>query len=78
MNLTPGLPFLNIHNPFTNENISVYLDKHNRVFMNTNDYFVKQQATSLSRGYSSLGVNVNLLDEIGWISLKIEEICKSI
>jgi len=46
--------------------------------MNTNDYFVKQQATSLSRGYSSLGVNVNLLDEIGWISLKIEEICKSI
>jgi len=27
---TPDLPFLNIHNPFTNENL--YLDKHSRKF----------------------------------------------
>ena len=30
INITPDLPFLNIHNPFTNRRISVYLDKHNR------------------------------------------------
>jgi len=49
MDITPGLPFLNIHNPFTNEMISVYLDKHNRMFLNTKDYFVKQ-ITRLSQG----------------------------
>jgi len=42
--ITPYLPFLNIHNPFTNERISliisVYLDKHNRMSLNTKDYFV--------------------------------------
>ena len=33
INITPDLPFLNIHNPFTNERISVhvYLDKHSRI-----------------------------------------------
>jgi len=42
MDITPDLPFLNIHNPFTNEKISVYFDKHNHMFVNTKDYFVKQ------------------------------------
>ena len=42
MDITPDLPFLNIHNPFTNERISVYLDKHNRMSLNTKKYFVKQ------------------------------------
>ena len=28
MNTTPDLPFLNIHDLFTNERFSVYLDKH--------------------------------------------------
>jgi len=36
------LLFLNIHNQFTNESISVYLDKQNRVSLNTKDYFIKQ------------------------------------
>ena len=49
MDITPDLPFLNIHNPFTNERTSVYLDKHNRVFLNTKDYFVKQ-ISHLSKG----------------------------
>jgi len=51
MNITPDLPFLNIHtsNPFTNERISVYLDKHNRMSLNTKDYFVKQ-ISHLSKG----------------------------
>jgi len=48
MDSTLDLPFLNIHNPFTNEIISVYLDKHNRMFLNTKDNFVKQ--TSHSKG----------------------------
>ena len=33
----PGPP-----NPFTSENNSVYLDKHNRMSLDTKDYFVKQ------------------------------------
>ena len=41
MNITPDLPLLNIHNPFTNEKISVYLDKHSSISMDM-DYFVKQ------------------------------------
>ena len=49
MNITPGLPFLNIHNPFTNERISIYLDKHSRMSLDTNDYFVKQ-IRHLSKG----------------------------
>jgi len=31
MTITPDLPFLNIHNLFTNKRISVYLDKHFRM-----------------------------------------------
>jgi len=42
INITPDLPFLNIHNLFTNERISVYLDKHSRMSLDTKDYFVKQ------------------------------------
>jgi len=44
MNFTPDLPVLNtfIHNSFTNEQISVYLDKHSRMSLDTHDYFVKQ------------------------------------
>ena len=38
MNITPDLPFLNIHNPFTNERISVYLDKHSRMCLDTKEY----------------------------------------
>jgi len=48
MNITPDLPILNIHNPFTNERISVYLDKHSRMSLNTNDYF--KQIGHLSKG----------------------------
>ena len=49
MDITPGLPFLNIHNPFTNEKITVYLDKHNGMFVHTKDFFVKQ-ISHLSEG----------------------------
>jgi len=42
MNITPDLPFLNIHNLFTNEWIGVYLDKHKPMSVDTKDYFVKQ------------------------------------
>ena len=41
INITPDLPFLHIHNPFTNERISVYLDKHSRMSLDTTDYIVK-------------------------------------
>ena len=40
--MTPGLPFLNIHNPLTNERISVYMDKHSRMYLGIKDYFVEQ------------------------------------
>ena len=49
MNITQDLLFLNIHNPFTNERISVYLDKHSRKSLDTKDYFVKQ-IIHLSKG----------------------------
>jgi len=49
MNITPDFPFLNIHNPFTNEIISVYLDKHSRMSLDTKDYFIKQ-ISQLSKG----------------------------
>jgi len=49
MDITLDLPFLNIHNPQTNERISVYLDKHNRMSLNTKNYFVKQ-ISHLSKG----------------------------
>jgi len=42
MNVTLDLQFLNILNPFTNERISVYLGKHSRMSLDTEDYFVKQ------------------------------------
>jgi len=35
MNMTPDLPFLNIHNPFTNERIIIYSDKHSRMSFDT-------------------------------------------
>jgi len=43
------LPFLNIHNPVTNVGISVYLDKHNNMSLDTKDYLVKQ-TSHLSKG----------------------------
>ena len=49
MNITPDLPFLKIHSPFTNERISVYLDKHSRMSLDKNGYFVKQ-ISHLSKG----------------------------
>jgi len=49
INITPDLPFLNIHNPFTNERISVYLNKHSRTSLGTKDNFVKQ-ISYLSKG----------------------------
>jgi len=42
MNITPDLPFLNVYNHFTSEKISVYLDKHSRMALDTQTYFVKQ------------------------------------
>ena len=42
MNITPDLPFPNIHNPCANERIGVNLDKHSRMSLGTKDYFVKQ------------------------------------
>ena len=50
MNITPDLPFLNIHNPFTNERIGVHLYKHSHMSLDTKAYFVK------GRGYSCLSV----------------------
>jgi len=47
--ITPDLPFLNIHNPFTNERISEYLDKHCRMSLDIKNYFVKQ-ISHLSKG----------------------------
>jgi len=49
MDITPDLPFLHIHNPFTNERISVYLDKHSRMSLGTKVFFVKQ-ISHLSKG----------------------------
>ena len=44
MNITLNLPFLNIHNLFTNERISVYLDKHTRTSLDIKNYAVKQNS----------------------------------
>jgi len=49
MNITLDLPFPNIYNLFTNERISVYLDKHSRMSLDTKDYIVKQ-ISHLSKG----------------------------
>ena len=56
MNITPELPFLNIHNPFTNERISVYLDKHSSMSFLTKDYFVKQMSHLSKNVYTCLSV----------------------
>jgi len=40
MNITPDL-FLNILNPFTNDRISVYFNKHSLMSFDTKDFFVK-------------------------------------
>jgi len=42
MDITPDLSFLNIHNPLNNERISVYLDKHSHMSLDTKGYFVTQ------------------------------------
>jgi len=42
MNNMSNLLFLNIHNPLIDERISVYLDKHCPIYLDTKDYFVKQ------------------------------------
>ena len=49
MDITPDLLYLNMHNPFTNERISVYLDKHSRMSLDTKNYFVKQ-ISHMSKG----------------------------
>ena len=49
MDITPDLPSLNIYNLFNNERIRIYLCKHNRMSLNTMDYFVKQ-ISHLSKG----------------------------
>jgi len=49
MNIMPDLPFLNIHNLFTNERISIYLDKHCYMSLDAQVYFVKQ-ISLLSKG----------------------------
>jgi len=41
MNTTQDLPFLNIYIQFTNEKISVYLEKYSRMSLDTKDYFLK-------------------------------------
>jgi len=41
MNITPDIPFLNIYNPFTSARMRAYLEKHSRMSLDTNDYFVK-------------------------------------
>jgi len=43
------LTILNIYNSVTIERISVYLDKHSRLSLDSNDYFVKQ-ISHLSKG----------------------------
>jgi len=49
MNITLDLPFLNIHDPFSIKRISVYIDTHSRMSLDTEDYFVKQ-ISHLSKG----------------------------
>ena len=47
MNITPDLPFLNIHNLFFKDKLC--LDKHSCMSLDTKDYFVKQ-VSHLSKG----------------------------
>jgi len=57
------LSFLNIHNPFTNKRISVYmyLDKHSRMSLDTKDYIVKQISHYFKDVVISSQRNVNWL-----------------
>ena len=49
MNITPDVPFLNIHNPCANDRISIFFDKHSCMCLDTKDFFVKQNS-HLSKG----------------------------
>jgi len=49
MNITPDFPFLNIDHPFTNEKISIYLDKHTLMSFDTKNDVVNQ-ISHLSKG----------------------------
>ena len=49
MDTTPDLPFLHVYYLFTNERISVYLDQHIRMYLDTKDDFVKH-ISHLSKG----------------------------
>ena len=50
MNITPDLPFPNMHIPFTNKRINIYLDKHSCMPLDTKDNFVIIQISRLSKG----------------------------
>ena len=67
MDIKPDLPFLNIHNLFPNERISVYLDKHNRVFLNQMITFLNKQATLLRAWLQKHQRNVNYNNELLWL-----------
>jgi len=49
MNIMLDHPFLNVHYLFTNERISVYMDKQSRMSLDIKDYLVKQNS-HLSKG----------------------------
>jgi len=49
MNIMWDLLFLNIHNPFTNERIRVYLDKDSCMSLDSKDFFVKH-VNQMSKG----------------------------
>ena len=73
MNITPVLPFLNIHITFNNERIGVHSYKHSRMYLDTKAYCVK------GRGYSCLSVMSNLYLDRKCIACKIEcPLCKDI
>jgi len=58
MSIPSDLQFLNINNPFTNERMSVYLDKHRHMSLDRKDYFVKQ-ISHLSKGVVIVASAVN-------------------
>ena len=70
MDITLDLPFLNIHNLFTNERISVYLDEHNRMFFNTKDYNVIQK-TPLVDGRDNSSLQVMSIFKQGYFPYKL-------
>jgi len=75
MNITPDLPFLNIHNPFTNESISVYLDKHSCMSLDTKNFFVKQ-VSHLSKGVVIVGLTFEglLLQLVDPVLLRVQHL----